>query len=124
LHWELLEMHQADQRQLVVVREVEPLHPVHASDTIHIDEKGLRICLVSSRPEVMEPEAEEDSSHRSVARVLVSQFTSKACVDVVRPGTWDAVLEYLDQAKRESRPVHLVHFDVHGVVRRSGRHMV
>jgi len=125
LHWELLQMYRVNESRFAVVREIEPLQPVSAIDTVEIDEGGFRICLVVSRPEVMEKEAEEDPSHRSVSRALVSQFGSSAVhVDIVRPGTWEALLEYLDKAKKQARPVHLVHFDVHGVVKRTGRHMV
>ncbi|PMD21285.1 hypothetical protein NA56DRAFT_688965 [Hyaloscypha hepaticicola] len=125
LHWELLEVYRVNKSRFAVIREIESLQPVSAIDTVEIDEDGFRICLVVSRPEAMEEEAEEDSSHRSVSRALLPQFGSSAVhVDIVRPGTWEAVLEYLDKAKKKVRPVHLVHFDVHGVVKRTGRHIV
>jgi len=124
LHWELLESYSIDDHRTVVTREVEPLQPTEKSKVVEIDDRGFNVCLVVSRPEVMEEEADEEPNHRMVARALVSDLGIPAVtVDIIRPGTWEAVKEYLQNAKKKGLPVHLVHFDVHGVVKRVRRSM-
>jgi hypothetical protein len=126
LHWEVLENTPDEKSVLVVGREVKPLvEPRRTDNVIKIGLKGFNMCLVTSRPEAMAVDAQEDSDHRSVSRALIESLNSPLFnLHVVRPGTYEALEDYLRLSNAQERPIHLVHLDVHGVVKRVKNIMV
>ena len=75
---------------------------------------ALRVLLVTCRPS-----GEEDVPFRSVASRIVQAVAasphSAIRVDVLRPPTYGALREALDQANASGAPYDGVHFDGHGV---------
>jgi hypothetical protein len=70
----------------------------------------LNLLIVTARPN-----AERDVGYRTITRPLVEtlkQAELKVDVDIVRPGTYRAFKDYLEEAKPGR--YHVVHFDVHG----------
>jgi hypothetical protein len=74
----------------------------------------LRILVVTARPH-----GARDVGYRTVSRPLldaVRQARIPVTIDLVRPGTWEALRDHLRAATREHGPgwYQVVHFDVHG----------
>jgi tetratricopeptide (TPR) repeat protein len=80
----------------------------------------IRILLVICRPS-----AAGDVPFRSVASRLVKSLTEEARavyqLDVLRPATFDRLIEVLQRAYDDQRPYHAVHFDGHGAFLDLGR---
>jgi tetratricopeptide (TPR) repeat protein len=81
----------------------------------------LRVLLVSPRPE---DESATYIDHRVSARPVVEAVAALgdlAELTLLAPPTFAALTGELDEARRQERPYHIVHFDGHGVYsRRTG----
>lgn len=90
----------------------DPVQPAEAAGTTL--DGPLRVLLVISRPA-----GPEDVPYRPVAaRLFRSLKAGKAGAvrpSVLRPPTFGALQNVLEQAYRRGEPFHLVHFDGHGV---------
>jgi tetratricopeptide (TPR) repeat protein len=76
----------------------------------------LNLLVVSARPY-----GRRDVGYRTISRPLVEQLRQAAVkvrVDIVRPGTYEALLGHLEEASTEHGHgfYHVVHFDVHGAL--------
>lgn len=116
LHWEAIRDPQLDMPLAVripVTRRVEP----PAGFVLPDQHPTLNILLVTARPD-----GPNDAGYRTISRPLLNalrQGTLPVTVDLVRPGTWDALREHL-QVTSERRGFgwyHLVHFDLPGAFR-------
>jgi tetratricopeptide (TPR) repeat protein len=74
----------------------------------------LNVLVVTARPD-----GPRDVGYRTVSRPLLAKLRTAALpvtVDLVRPGTWEALRAHLREATeaRGSGWYHVVHFDLHG----------
>jgi tetratricopeptide (TPR) repeat protein len=117
LHWEALRDPKLDTPlavRLPVSRRVE-LRPV--SFAVAEPQETLNILVVTARPD-----GPRDVGYRTISRPLLDalrQASLPVTVDLVRPGTWEALRGHLRQAtdRHGSGWYHLVHFDMHGAFR-------
>ena len=74
---------------------------------------------------ICRPNAAGDVPFRSVASRLVKSLTEEVRavyqLDVLRPATFDRLIEVLQRAYDDQRPYHAVHFDGHGAFLDLGR---
>ena len=93
--------------------------------TRRADRQGLRFSPPSGRPTVnilvvvARPDGPRDVGYRTVSRPLLDALRSAGLpvtVDLVRPGTWDALRAHLQAVTEQRGPgwYHVVHFDLHG----------
>jgi hypothetical protein len=117
LHWEAMRDPQLNTPLAVrmpVTRRVELLPARFALPDPH---PTLNILVVTARPD-----GPKDVGYRTISRPLLDALRQGALpvtVDLVRPGTWDALREHLQAAteRHGSGWYHLVHFDLHGAFR-------
>ncbi len=74
----------------------------------------LNVLLVTARPG-----GRGDVSYRTISRPLVTALREsrvRAQIDLVRPGTWEALVRHLDESRaaRGDGYYQLIHFDLHG----------
>lgn len=115
LHWETLrdpDLPEPLAVRLPVTRRVEPLASRFEAAA---DRPTLNILVVTARPD-----GPADVGFRTLSRPLLEALFRDGrvpvTVDLVRPGTWDALSARLDDARSEhgSGWYHVVHFDLHG----------
>jgi tetratricopeptide (TPR) repeat protein len=79
----------------------------------------LRVLMVISRPA-----GASDVGYQMVARPLLERFNAvrgEVSLTVLRPPTFDALRDAVQQAAQAGEPFHVVHFDGHGaMLQRSG----
>lgn len=80
----------------------------------------LNILVVTARPD-----GPYDVGYRTISRPLLDALRTAGLpvtIDLVRPGTWDALCNHLRKAteRRGSGWYHIVHFDVHGAFAERG----
>ena len=115
LHWEALrdpELNAPLAVRLPIVRQVrsqvwKPALPA-ASPT-------LNVLVATARPD-----GPEDEGYRTISRPLLGAIRPMGLpvtVDLVRPGTWEALQRHLDLATERHGVgwYHIVHFDLHGL---------
>ncbi|CAI7979129.1 ATP-dependent transcriptional regulator [Frankia sp. Hr75.2] len=115
LHWETLwdpELPSPLAVRLPVTRRVEPLSSRFEAAS---DRATLNILVVTARPD-----GPSDVGFRTLSRPLLDALRQAAVpvtVDLVRPGTWDALRGHLDAIRAEHGGgwYHVVHFDLHGL---------
>lgn len=115
LHWETLwdpELPSPLAVRLPVTRRVEPLSSRFEAAA---DRATLNILVVTARPD-----GPSDVGFRTLSRPLLDALRQAAVpvtVDLVRPGTWDALRAHLDATRAEHGGgwYHVVHFDLHGL---------
>ncbi|WP_256788716.1 tetratricopeptide repeat protein [Frankia sp. AvcI1] len=115
LHWEALrdpDLPSPLAVRLPVTRRVEPLAARFEGVS---GRTTLNILVVTARPD-----GPSDVGFRTLSRPLLDalrQAPVPVQVDLVRPGTWDALRDHLDEARAEhgSGWYHVVHFDLHGL---------
>ncbi|KJE19995.1 ATP-dependent transcriptional regulator [Frankia torreyi] len=115
LHWETLrdpELPSPLAVRLPVTRRVEPLSGRFEAGS---GRATLNILVVTARPD-----GPSDVGFRTLSRPLLDALRQAAVpvtVDLVRPGTWDALRDHLDGTRAEHGGgwYHVVHFDVHGL---------
>ena len=114
LHWELLRDPDMDAPlavRLPVTRRVTGL----GSKFVLPDERStLNVLVVTARPF-----GSSDVGYRTICRPLLDamrQSSLPIVVDLVRPGTWDALSGHLQERTRQhgSGWYQVIHFDVHG----------
>jgi len=76
----------------------------------------LRVLLLTARPS-----GRRDVGYRTISRPLIEALeTSKlrATIDIVRPGTFEALLKHLEKTKNDHGDgyYHILHLDLHGAV--------
>ncbi len=128
LHWEALQ--DPDTRggrlalRLPVVRRVDRI-PLQFE--LPLGRSVVRILVITARPD-----GPRDIGYRTISRPLldaVRQARLPVAVDIVRPGTWEALRDRLRATSREHGTgfYQIVHFDVHGGFGNSssgrGRHL-
>ncbi|MCA9982071.1 MAG: CHAT domain-containing protein, partial [Anaerolineales bacterium] len=74
----------------------------------------LNVLLVTARPS-----GRQDVAYRTISRPLVEGLQNsrlRAQIDIVRPGTYKALLRHLEEARDQHGAgyYHLIHFDLHG----------
>ncbi len=114
LHWEALRDPEADAPlavRLPVTRRVDRLA---SKFELPPERATLNILVVTARPE-----GAGDIGHRTLSRPLLDalrQAELPVTVDLVRPGTWDALRAHLRAATERygSGWYQVVHFDLHG----------
>ncbi len=112
LHWETLKdpdlsdpltLHAPMVRKNLTPREVEAV--LRESPTINV-------LLVTARPS-----GPKDVGYRTISRPLIEglrQADLRVRIDILRPGTYEALLKQLERVK--AGHYHVVHFDVHGAL--------
>lgn len=116
LHWEALwdpDRGRPLTLDATIIRSgIEPL-----SHTVTVKESGtINLLLVTARPH-----GSRDVGYRTIGRPLVEmlhQTELPVQVDLVRPGTWRALVEHLRQTQQRHGVGHyqIIHFDLHGAV--------
>ena len=116
LHWEAL--HDPDVREplavlLPIIRRVAAKAPRLESADLR---PTLNILVVTARPD-----GRQDVGYRTISRPLLDALQPlglPVTVNLVRPGTWQALREHVQSATERSGPgwYHAVHFDVHGML--------
>ena len=90
-----------------------------SSSPLPLKSGKMRVLLVTCRPG-----GEDDVPFRSVASRIVQAVAAAPetgiQVDVLRPPTYDALLDALGAAKKTGTPYNLVHFDGHGAYDANG----
>ena len=86
----------------------------------HEDRPTLNILVVVARPD-----GPGDVGYRTISRPLLDALRTAGLpvtVDLVRPGTWQALRDHLQAAKErhESGWYQVIHFDLHGAFSRYG----
>lgn len=76
----------------------------------------INLLLVTARPH-----GKRDVAYRTIQRPLIEMLRRSqlpVTVDVVRPGTWRALVDHLHAARRQHGIGHyqIIHFDLHGAV--------
>ena len=114
LHWEALKdpMHP---RPFAVEAPLtrKNLHPPNFQASLRAS-PTLNVLLVTARPG-----GRGDVSYRTISRPLVTALAESrlhARIDLVRPGTWEALVRHLDESRADRGDGHyqLIHFDLHG----------
>jgi tetratricopeptide (TPR) repeat protein len=116
LHWEALRESPTATPlgiRVPVVRRVQ--YPGHGFD-VQAPGATLNVLVVTARPH-----GASDAGYRTVSRPLMSALRQAQIplnVDLVRPGTWEALKQHLDAVRdaKGSGWYGIVHFDVHGAV--------
>lgn len=116
LHWETLK---------------DPDHPRSFSLDCPVVRKSRKAPVADARPQesptinvlvvTARPHREQDVSYRTISRPLVEglrETDTRVRVDLVRPGTFEALSQHLEAARDEHGTsfYHVVHFDVHGAL--------
>ncbi len=116
LHWEAI--HDPNQTRPLAV-EV----PVVRKNLAHVPYRAelrpaplLRVLLVTARPGGI-----GDVSYRTISRPLVEALDEGAVaaqIDIVRPGTFEALVKHLDDTKDQHGDGyhHILHLDMHGML--------
>jgi hypothetical protein len=118
IHWELLELQKQGDPRVVVSRVIQTTNS-QLSEDIHSDESGPRMCLMAAREVAVDAEDSTEYEHRLVSQPLVDGIgNSPMNIHIVRPGTFEALRQHLVSSKDRGQPVNMVHFDVHGVIRK------
>lgn len=116
LHWEALKdpkfAHPLSPQATIVRRNIRPL-PLHITPR---PSPTINVLLVTARPF-----GKRDVGYRTISRPLIEglrQANLPVRVDLVRPGTFQALENHLREATNSHGVgyYHLVHFDVHGMV--------
>lgn len=114
LHWEALKdpMHPRPFAvEAPLVRK--NLHPPNFQASLRAS-PTLNVLLVTARPG-----GRGDVSYRTISRPLVTALAESrlhAQIDLVRPGTWEALVRHLDESRTAQGDGYyqLIHFDLHG----------
>jgi tetratricopeptide (TPR) repeat protein len=116
LHWEALKdrnLPTAFALDVPILRKDLKPQPLPA---VSRETSTINLLVVTSRPQ-----GRRDVSYRTISRPLVelirnSQLPVK--IDILRPGTYEALSKHLDNATAEHGKgfYHVVHFDVHGAL--------
>ncbi|HEX8266577.1 MAG TPA: CHAT domain-containing protein, partial [Pyrinomonadaceae bacterium] len=116
LHWEALKdpnLPTAFALDVPILRKDLKPQPLPA---VSRETSTINLLIVTSRPQ-----GRRDVSYRTISRPLVelirnSQLPVK--IDILRPGTYEALSKHLDNATAEHGKgfYHVVHFDVHGAL--------
>ena len=115
LHWEALREPGRDPFVLhgAMVRRAQARMPV----TIDVQPAAaINLLIVTSRPH-----GRRDVGYRTISRPLIEglrQVQAPVRIDIVRPGTYRALVEHLRAARRQHGVgyYHIIHFDLHGSV--------
>jgi len=116
LHWEALK----DPNQphpLAVDQPVVRKNRQAITDPARVAEAPeLRVLLVTARPS-----GRKDVGYRTISRPLIEALETgklRATIDIVRPGSFKALLEDLEKAKLDHGDgyYHMLHLDLHGAV--------
>jgi hypothetical protein len=118
LHWEALE-HPILRRNICVYRTQEEIN-TELSTFLPGKRTSLNLLFMTAR--IMD-RSEAEVDHRLILRPVLRfiagiSSTMPINFDVVRPGTFEALKQWLSQRKGH---YDLVHFDVHGEVNKKGR---
>lgn len=120
LHWETLQEPDAGAIPPIGVRVpiVRRAEAVRAGFDVDASPPTLNVLVVTARPG-----GQNDVGYRTISRPLLSALRRARVavnVDLVRPGTWSAVRDHLEEATRRhgSGWYRIIHFDVHGAVGR------
>lgn len=129
LHWEALEIPDLSYFQVgakpgsICVRRKMPLHNNYIDNIpVSIKAKSINVLLISSYTESPDQQVKNEDDPMLMAKTMVETFASISksgitCpvrLEIVRPGTWEALKTYLNSY--EKGYFHLVHFDVQGKV--------
>lgn len=115
LHWEALRDPELDGPLAVRMPVTRRVALLPSKFDLPIDQPTLNILLVTARPF-----GAQDPGYRTISRPLLDalrQASLPVTVDLVRPGTWEALRDHLREARerhRGSGRFQVVHFDMHG----------
>src|SRR5215470_13613016 len=114
LHWEALRDPGLDSPLAVRVPVTRRVTGQPAGFALPDPQPTLNIVVVTARPD-----GPRDVGYRTISRPLLDALRTAGLpvtVDLVRPGTWEALREHLQSATRRhgSGWYHIVHFDLHG----------
>jgi tetratricopeptide (TPR) repeat protein len=116
LHWEALndpnQLHPLAVDQPVVRKNRQSV----ANAATLSDAPELRVLLVTARPS-----GRRDVGYRTISRPLIEALETgklRATIDIVRPGSFKALLEHLETTKLDHGGgyYHMLHLDLHGAV--------
>jgi tetratricopeptide (TPR) repeat protein len=85
-----------------------------SAETLEVPGGRLRVLMVICRPD-----GTNDVGYQMVARPLLERLDAvrgEVALTVLRPPTFDALIQVLRQAADAGQPFHVVHFDGHGVM--------
>jgi hypothetical protein len=88
---------------------------------VYLDQ--MNILVVTTRPD-FRSDIEYLLITRQIMEVVAKLKNPKIpiYVEIVRPGTWSALVSCLQRRRTEGLKFHMVHMDVHGLVVHQGRH--
>ncbi len=115
LHWEALRDPELDEPLAVRLPVTRRVTLVPSKFELPAGQPTLNILLVTARPF-----GRSDVGYRTISRPLLDalrQASVPVTVDLVRPGTWEALRDHLRQVKERrggSGSYQVVHFDLHG----------
>ena len=112
LHWEAL--HDPNQaRPLAVDKPVVRKNSQPVTYRAEVNPAPqLRVLLVTARPAGV-----RDVSYRTISRPLVEALETghvAAQIDIVRPGTFEALVNHLENVRDDHGYYHIIHLDMHG----------
>jgi tetratricopeptide (TPR) repeat protein len=112
-HWEALKDPTLDQPFALMgtlVRRSTPTWEITAQQSAPPPSPTINLLLVTARPH-----GEQDIGYRTISRPLLQQLRNLSVqVDLVRPGTYNALRAQLDT--KSAGYYHAIHFDVHGAL--------
>jgi hypothetical protein len=112
LHWETL--HDPELSQPLAL-DVPIVRKYHKSPTFSMGEDShtINLLIVTARPH-----GQQDVDYRTISRPIVDDLRQAKLpvkIHILRPGTYHALTDHL--AKQKKGYYHIIHFDVHGVLR-------
>ncbi|MEZ4676952.1 MAG: CHAT domain-containing protein [Caldilineaceae bacterium] len=116
LHWETLWDPERGQPLLLDATMIRSTTQPGA-DPIQVQESAtINLLLVTARPH-----GKRDVAYRTIQRPLIEMLHRSQLpvqVDIVRPGSWRALVDHLHQARQRHGVGHyqMIHFDLHGAV--------
>lgn len=116
LHWETLKDPDHPRAFSLDCPVVRKSQKAPAADARPQESPTINVLVVTARPH-----REQDVSYRTISRPLVEglrETDTRVRVDLVRPGTFEALSQHLEAARDEHGTgfYHVVHFDVHGAL--------
>jgi tetratricopeptide (TPR) repeat protein len=114
LHWEALQDPDLDSPLAVRVPVTRRVGGQPSQFALPDPRPTVNIVVITARPD-----GPRDVGYRTISRPLLDALRTAGLpvtVDLVRPGTWDALREHLRSATKRhgSGWYHIVHFDLHG----------
>ena len=114
LHWEALKDPETPLPLAIQAPVIRRRNSIQTAQTPLLPSPTINILLVTARPYL-----EKDIAYRTISRPLIEGLREadvSALVDIVRPGTYEALVTHLEKEKamHGSGYYHMIHFDVHG----------